>query len=76
MSELCIFDYSDLKGRIIAKFNSVSNFEKRISKSHTFVYNVFSGKTFLDVADIDEWASILEIPDTEIGFYFCKRNKQ
>lgn len=67
------YDYSELRGRIKTKVGTEGEFAKRINRSHNYLTNVFSGKSYFTQKDISLGADVLEIPACQIGvFYFTK----
>lgn len=70
------FKYNKLRGRIVEKFRTYSNFASELSayKKKTIAVQVVSGKLSGKISftmnDVREWSEILEIPVEEIGIYF------
>ena len=71
-----LFKYNKLRGRIVEKFGTLSNFASELSiyKNKTIAVQVVSaklnGKISFTTDDVMEWSEVLEIPVAEIGFYF------
>ena len=66
-----IYDYSELRGKIIAKFETLENFASVIGKKPQHVSKkLISGLPF-KTSELEEWATTLglNIPD-DLGFYF------
>lgn len=64
------FDYRKLKGRIVEKFDSVSNFAKHLGVAVQTVSAKLNNDLSITKKDIIEWSEKLEIPVDEIGVYF------
>jgi hypothetical protein len=64
------FDFSKLRGRIVEKFRSVSNFAKEIGESPQAVSGKLTGQRAMTKNDIIKWCKPLEIELNEIGEYF------
>lgn len=66
------FDYSELIGKIIAKFGSRKNFAAAWGKSENIVSEKLNNKTRFTTTDIVEICSpeLLGIPQEEISTYF------
>lgn len=70
-----MYDTSKLRGRIIEKFGSQTEFVKAVGNSPSFVSQYLNGKGIdLDQSTIDKWAAALDIavPDYPI-FFFTKK---
>ena len=65
-----MFETSKLRGRIIEKFGTLSAFAREVSNSMTFISLYMNGKTQLDQKTMDEWITVLDIPNDEIDQYF------
>ena len=65
-----IFDLSKLKGRIVEKFDTNSNFADKLGISLQQLSPKLTGKTAITKADIVEWCELLDISVDEIGVYF------
>ncbi len=66
------FDYSKLKGRIKEKFNSQSNFVKKLNMSEQVFSKRINNQVQFDSSEIKKMAALLEINDDEISEYFFK----
>lgn len=64
------FDYSKLKGRIIEKCGSLSNFAEEFGASRSIVSLKINNKMMFTPDDIIKVSDLLEIDKTEIGVYF------
>ena len=65
------YDYSELRGKIIAKFGTLDNFASAINKKPQHVSKkLISGLPF-KTSEAEQWAYVLElkVPD-DIGVYF------
>lgn len=70
---LYLYDHSKLRGRIIEKYGSISEFSAALGVSLTTISEKLNNKTGLSRADIDRWNELLGISTDEIGaFYFAK----
>lgn len=67
------YDYSKLRGRIIEKFGTIGNFQKRLNISNVVVSKKMNNRVRLSHDDITQWADLLEIPMDQIGVYFFTR---
>ena len=68
------FDYSDLIGRIIAKFGSRRAFAKAARLSENTISKKLSGKVPITKADVEKWSrkELLDIAVQDIPAYFFK----
>lgn len=68
------FDYSDLRGRIIAKFGTIKAFAKAYGKSHVTMSNKLNGKVAISPDDIVRMSApeFLDIQPSEYHIYFFK----
>lgn len=64
------FEYRKLRGRIVEKFGTVSNFAEHIGVSIVSVSNKLRGVTQFSQNDIVLWCETLEIPLSDSGTYF------
>lgn len=64
------FDYSKLRGRIVEKFGSISNFSDHLKKSRQSTVLKLSNKINFTRDDIIEWSMLLDIPQEDYGLYF------
>ena len=71
-----VFRYNKLRGRIVEKFGTLSNFALNLSafKQKNIAVQVVSAKLNSKIGftidDVSEWCTLLEIPVAEIGSYF------
>lgn len=66
------FDYSKLKGRIIEKYNSQSNFVKELKVSEQVFSKRINNQVQFDSSEIKKMVELLEISDDEISEYFFR----
>jgi len=64
------FNYSKLKGRIIEKYGSMSNFSDELGVPKQTLSRKLNGSIGISRNDILKWCDMLEIDLAEIGFYF------
>ena len=62
--------FSKLRGRIIEKYGTITNFADNTRKSRVAVFNKLSGATDFSKDDICEWAGLLDIQQEDFGAYF------
>lgn len=62
--------YAKLRGRIVEKFGSQSNFAEKIGISQVSLSRKLNCETGFSQKDIVEWAKVLEIDISEYGLYF------
>ena len=67
------YNYSKLRGRIVEKFGTIAVFAEKTSRTRTYVSSVLNHNSELYQSDIDEWANLLDIDDSELGLYFFAR---
>lgn len=69
------FDYSELRGRIIAKFGSIKAFAKAYGISNVTMSNKLNGKIAISMDDIVKMSApeLLDIPPIEYHIYFFTR---
>ena len=65
-----MYDTSKLRGRIIEKFGSQSEFAKATNRSQAFISGVLNGKIYLEQPEIEAWANLLDILLSELNIYF------
>lgn len=65
-----MFDTSKLKGRIVEKYGSQTEFAKAIGRTKAFVSYVINGKSQLTQEDVVDWANALDIAYDELHIYF------
>lgn len=63
-------EYNKLRGRIVEKYGTMSNFAEKIDSSRQTVSQKLSGKSEFSRDDIQRYAAMLEIPKDEIGVFF------
>ena len=63
-------DYSKLRGRIVEKYGSLTEFSRKISISRTSLDYKLHGKIKVSRDDVLEWSKLLDIQPEEIGVYF------
>lgn len=64
------YRYDKLRGRIVEKFGSQSNFAKALETTTITVSNRMTGKTGFSQEDIELWSQMLDIEQSEYGAYF------
>lgn len=64
------FSYNKLKGRIVEKFGSQSEFSKKIPLSPQSVSKKLVGNSGFSQSDINRWCELLDIDTADIGSYF------
>ena len=67
-----MFDYSDLIGRIIAKFGTRRAFAKAVGRTEETISKKLKGKMSITTEDIITWSSseLLDIETNDIPKYF------
>ena len=66
------YSYNRLRGRIIEKFGTQSNFAEAIGRSRVSVSEKMTGKSGFSQDDIRLWSDKLDIENKDIGeFYFA-----
>lgn len=63
-------EYSKLRGRIVEKYGTMSNFAEKIGSSRQTVSHKLTGKNDFSREDIQNYADVLEIPKEQIGLFF------
>lgn len=64
------FNYSKLKGRIIEKYGSMTNFSEELGVSKQALSRKINGNIGISRTDILKWCELLDIEQSEIGIYF------
>ena len=64
------FNYSKLKGRIIEKYGSMTNFSEKLGVSKQALSRKMNGNINFSRNDILKWCELLDIDQSEIGIYF------
>lgn len=69
-----VFDFSELRGRIVARFENYANFAKKINLSQAQLSERLKNKRKFKPEEIHAICApdVLDIPDAEIGRYFFK----
>lgn len=67
------FDHSKLRGRIVEKYGTESNFAEKWGKSKQTLSLKLCGKVAITQDDIAEWCELLDIKVADAGPYFFKR---
>ena len=62
--------YPKLRGRIVEKYGSQTEFARKIGKTDQTVTAKLNGKSGFSREDIIEWGRALELTETEVGAYF------
>lgn len=63
-------EYNKLRGRIVEKYDTMSNFAEKIGSSRQTVSQKLTGKSEFSRDDIQRYADALEIPKDDIGVFF------
>jgi len=68
------FDYSNLRGRIVAKFKTIKAFAEAYGLSYVTMSNKLNGKVAISMDDIVKMSApeFLDIPPCEYHTYFFK----
>ena len=64
------FNSNKLRGKIVEKYRTISEFSKAIGKDRSSISQKLNGKIEMNRQDISLFCSALGIPDSEIGDYF------
>lgn len=64
------FNSRKLRGRIVEKYGTISNFSDSVGRNRSSVSMILNGKAEMDRQDIVLFCSALDIKDREIGDYF------
>lgn len=63
-------DYSKLRGRIVEKYGTLTEFSNHISISRVALNDKLHDKIKISRDDILEWSKLLDISPDEYGAYF------
>ena len=63
-------EYRRLRGRIVEKYGTMSEFADRIGICRASLSAKLNGRHKISTNDIRQWAEILDIAPEEIGIYF------
>lgn len=63
-------DYSKLRGRIVEKYGTLTEFSKHIKISRVALNSKLHDRTKINRNDILEWSQLLDITPDEYGAYF------
>lgn len=69
-----VYNYSKLKGRIIEKLGSQSNFAEKMNLSETTIYSKLNGKIEFKQSEIINACKLLDIPEDDLKKYFFCTN--
>lgn len=64
------FRYAKLRGRIVEKYGSISEFSKHLELSLTQISKKLNGGSGFSQADIVKWCELLDVELSEVGHYF------
>lgn len=64
------FTYRKLRGRIVEKYGTATEFADKIGLSKTSLSLKLTGKTGFSKDDIEKWCDALDIDYADIGQYF------
>lgn len=64
------FDYNKLRGRIVEKYGSQSNFSEKFEVSENTMSLKLNNKVRFTSDDIVKASRMLDIPPDEVGVYF------
>lgn len=67
-----VYDYSKLKGKIIEKFSTQSNFAAAIGKDNAYVSQYLNNKRKFCTDEMIRWAEVLDIQEELYNEYFFK----
>lgn len=65
-----MYDTSKLRGRIVEKFGTLSEFSKAANCSFSFLSQYMNGKKKLDQPTMEKWIDLLDIDAPDISAYF------
>lgn len=65
-----VFKYRKLRGLIVEKYGTISEFSKHVSVSGVQVSKKLNGVSGFSQSDIIEWAGLLDIELSDVGLYF------
>lgn len=65
-----MYDYSKLRGRIVEKYGTITNFCEKADVSLVVASNKLNNKAGFTRSDIEKWAKHLDIPGSEYDLYF------
>ncbi len=63
-------EYNKLRGRIVEKFGTMSNFAEKIGSTRQTVSLKLTGKSEFGKKDIQRYADALDIKNDQIGVFF------
>ena len=64
------FNSNKLRGRIVEKYGSISNFCKAINKDRSLISQKLNGRSEMNRSNIVLFCSALDIPENEVSDYF------
>ena len=65
-----MYDYSELRGRIKARYNTLEAFAEALGVSIVTVSHKLNGRIGFSQADVLNWSRLLGIQPEEYGLYF------
>lgn len=65
-----MYDYSNLKGKIVAVYGTQKEFANEMKLSHTSLSNKLTNKVDFSQSEIDKAIMILGIPKEDVCSYF------
>ena len=65
-----MYDYSKLRGRIVEKYGTLSDFAKALGITLVVVSQKMNNKSGFSRADIEKWSNLLDISSSEYDVYF------
>jgi len=67
------YNYNKLRGRIVEKYKTQTNFSAALGMSEVSVSNRLVGKNEFYQSDIERWAELLDIAPSDYAAYFFDR---
>lgn len=64
------FNYNKLRGRIVEKYGSLTNFSQNLDISYEALSKKMNNLIAFSQKEIVKWCELLEIQQEEIGSYF------
>jgi hypothetical protein len=68
----CEFDFSKLKGLIVEKYDSFTNFSRILGIKNATLLAKLNGERRISPTEVVQWSELLSIASEDIGIYFFK----
>lgn len=69
------YEYGKLRGRIVEKFGTLTNFAKELGVADSVISYKLNNVRDITKSDIFKWSELLDINSDEYGtYFFCRKS--